>query len=338
MSLINSSQDILPLTYTGYIQDTVTVFADAVTRLLQHDNCSAETPAEARQCITGRKLLRAMKNTKINGSTGWLQFDENGDRRGIYVIKQMIPNTSNNSQYPFDGEVVATFNSMTNETQVRRQLIWANNRHNSSDLLGAVPNSKCSYPCRPHESRVVQDVKCCWVCSPCRVNEYVTVNSSRCVACPEFTWPDSSVDYKLCVEIQPTTLQLNSATGCFLLIVACGCLFICLMVLCIFHRYRDVRVIKASSRELSLLMLVGIGMGYLAMICLMLTPSEGLCRFNFFIFCTSFTLIYVPLLVRAMRIFRIFDASTRSVQIPGLTEMRHQLLFSAIFFMIQVSL
>ncbi|XP_070185379.1 metabotropic glutamate receptor 5-like [Littorina saxatilis] len=325
-----NASDNRPTTFSGHIIDTVFMLANATARVLAATpECEGVTGRGARDCVTGPRLLSELKATRQNGYTGWLELDANGDRLGRYVIKQVVPDPV----HVYDTVVVAEFDSLTRKMTLTNNVTWFYH----APLPGQDhPESKCSHPCAAHEARVVQEVTCCWLCNPCRVNDRLAFNGTRCEACPPFTWPDPDTDESTCLAIPPDTPRLDSVMGAVQTALAFLCLLVCLLVFIFFHRHRSCRVIKASSRELSFLMLLAIAMGYVVMVTMVAPPTDLTCRLNFLLFCLSFTLLYGPLLVRALRIFRIFEASKRSARRPRFIESGHQIVFSFAFIAVQV--
>ncbi|KAK7506493.1 hypothetical protein BaRGS_00001968 [Batillaria attramentaria] len=280
---VGEDEDHVASPRVSILLDTVYMFTNATMRVLNSPECRGRVGAAARACVTGPRLLQELKVTRQAGHTGWLELDENGDRLGKYRISQVVPAPL--SDGPFELVTLAEFDSLTGNMTVLRNVTWA---HHQPQVNLTHPESRCSWPCGPGEARVPQEVTCCWLCQPCRVNEYLAYNGTRSV----FVY---------------------------------------------FHRHRNCRVIKASSRELSFLMLLAIAIGYVTMITLITPPNDVTCRVNFLLFCLSFALIYGPLLVRALRIYRIFEAGQKSAQRPRMIDSHHQLLFSFGFLSVQVS-
>nr|KAG5713661.1 hypothetical protein BaRGS_024709 [Batillaria attramentaria] len=317
--------------FIGHLLDTVYMFTNATVRVLNSPECRGRVGAAARACVTGPRLLQELKVTRQAGHTGWLELDENGDRLGKYKVQQVVPSPEGGAG--FDVVTVAEFDSLTGNMTIVRNVTWA---HHMPRLDMTHPESRCSWPCGPGEARVPQEVTCCWLCQPCRVNEYLAYNGTRCESCPSFTWPDPDTANTTCKVIPPYTPQWNSLRGGLQASLALLSLFICVAVVVFFHRHRHCRVIKASSRELSYLMLLAISLGYATALLLIARPGEVTCRVNFLLFCLSFALIYGPLFVRALRIYRIFEAGQRSARRPRMIDASYQLLFSGCLLSVQM--
>ena len=63
----------------------------------------------------------------------------------------------------------------------------------------ALPESVCSKPCPRGQAKNIQSdsVKCCWICVPCRENEYLTAEE-KCAACKLGTWPNEELTSEFC--------------------------------------------------------------------------------------------------------------------------------------------
>ncbi|XP_025102405.1 metabotropic glutamate receptor-like [Pomacea canaliculata] len=324
----------------GYVVDTIAVIANATARVLMSPACAGLAGRQARTCVTGTRLLSEVKVTHEQGLTGWLELEDNGDRLGSYVVSQVLPL---HAAVPgaLTSKVVSTFDAHSKTFTEVSDVDWRYHtrlQEESNRLNWSLfpPESRCSWPCSIGEARIPQEVTCCWLCRPCRPNEHLVLNGTMCQTCPTFTWPDPATGYSTCYDISPDTPTFASLRGVLQTLAALACCALCLAVLVFFVRHWNCRIIKACSRELSLLMLLAIGLGYVTMVTLLAPPSEVSCRINYLLFCLSFAVIYGSLLVRAQRIYRIFDAGQRSTQRPRLIGSSHQLLFAAGLILVQV--
>lgn len=125
----------------------------------------------------------------------------------------------------------------------------------------------------------------------------------------------------------------------------------------------DTPVVRASGRELSLVLLGGIMMCYLVTFALVFRPTDVLCslqryryismfrattrvckwsiatrsgRYRRFGTGFCFTVVYAALLTKTNRIARIFDASKHSARRPSLISPKSQLFICSVLVSIQV--
>lgn len=102
--------------------------------------------------------------------------------------------------------------------------------------------------------------------------------------------------------------------------------------------FRKHPLIKASSRELSAVMLVGLALCYFLPILFIAEPSIPICTFRRFGVGFAFSICYSAVLVKANRIYRIFNRAQVSLQQPPLISPRSQLLLTSILVGIQVAI
>ena len=82
-------------------------------------------------------------------------------------------------------------------------------------------------------------------------------NATRCEACPMTYWPDS-VNQTECLSISPTIPTYTDAVVLMFVAFAMVGVLSSFVVFSVYVRHNDARIIKATSRELSYMMLVGL--------------------------------------------------------------------------------
>ena len=96
-------------------------------------------------------------------------------------------------------------------------------------------------------------------------------------------------------------------------------------VLHVFIRHRDSPVVRASSRELSFVLLIGILLCYAMTFVIVAPPMDITCAAEKFGIGFSFSLCYAAILTKTNRIARIFRAGKRTVKRPKFISPRSQL-------------
>jgi len=215
----------------------------------------------------------------------------------------------------------------------------------STKTSSGVPISQCGRRCRPGEVYSYFKDTCCWECRRCAVNEIATANATRCVTCPSLTWPSvatvidgnaASVN-QTCVSIEVVDVRWQTHVIVFFDVLAAIGVLYCGIVLGVYVRHRNVRLIKATSRELSCFMLVGICFQYVLIVTTTIRPSNALCHVSYVGFHSSFTIVYAPLLTRTNRIYRIFKCARRSTTLPLLTSPLSQIVIALVLVVVHVS-
>ncbi|KAH9523699.1 Metabotropic glutamate receptor 1 [Bulinus truncatus] len=323
----------------SHVINTVLVFADAAHRLRQ-DHCPNATGRDARACVTGELLLGYLLNTSLTSYTGLVHFDDKGDMTGKYWIKQIIWNGS----VGLSEALVATYDILTSQVDysLSHNIMWK--YFKAADRIVPltdgytyeIPESVCSRPCGPSELKIPKKLECCWDCRTCRSYERLLHDKASCEPCPEYYWPDPKTNYTTCQAIPLSHPSINGTMS--IVIIAIGILAIisAILVLAAYIFLWDVRVIKASSRELSVLQLIAILVGYVTIICFQNVPNPALCGSIYYMFCLSFSWLYSPLLVKAVRIFRIFQSGTKYNVRPRFVSSKSQIVMATVLILFQV--
>ncbi|GFS05343.1 metabotropic glutamate receptor-like [Elysia marginata] len=179
---------------------------------------------------------------------------------------------------------------------------------------GGFPESSCRRMCKPGEVSVIFKSPCCWDCRPCRNNEIVTRNGTKCSQCPLFHWPDKSSGLTICTPIPADYTKFTDLSVMFEVATSCLGIVVSLAVCVAFVCLRESKVIKASGRELSSIQLFAIVLGYSTMLLYAAPPSDVSCRVAYFLFCLTLDLLYAALLVKSVRIYRIFNAGGKGTR------------------------
>ncbi|KAH9514733.1 hypothetical protein Btru_023451 [Bulinus truncatus] len=303
------------------VMDGVLTFAHALHHHIER-SCPNVSSGALSRCISRELVREHIMNSSFKGFTGNVKFDSNGDLRGLYEIRQILLDgvstfnvSSNTSNSTMSETTIAIYDIQRQHIHYTVQPIsWAHltiskKIINRADLDSEIPESVCSRLCRPDEYKVQLKVTCCWDCRRCRDNEVITDNGTACGHCPVFTWPD---DYLTsCLPIPFAYKDSMEYLSLFESALAIGGISMEAAVAAAFVVYRDTRAVKAASRELCALQMMGILWGYATVLLFQADPSPGICLTIYFTFCLSFAFLYAPLLIKALRLWRIFETSLK---------------------------
>ena len=196
------------------------------------------------------------------------------------------------------------------------------------------PDSICSRPCKLGEIKVVQQGDhCCWICNPCRDQEYV-VDEFNCKKCLDGWWPH--VNKSGCYQLPEQYLRWESVYAIVPVVTSVVGILLTLFVIHTFIKHLDTPIVKASGRELSFILLGGILFCFLITFVLLAKPSILSCAMQRFGVGTGFSVIYGALLTKTNRISRIFDSARKSAKRPSFISPKSQVIICMIFVMIQV--
>lgn len=322
------------------IHDAFTIFAQALHNYIS-DTCPQVFTEKTdvllvRQCIQGPDLLHRIKNMTYEGVMGTLQFNGDGDFEENLLVKQYY--------LAADGSInwneVGVWSAAELSVQIRKSEIrWPKNLTSSSsdDITDRIPLSVCSLPCLDAQYKIQQPSSCCWICGDCRENEILLQNRTGCQSCPLYSWPDDLTS-TMCLPIAPVYFKWSHPVSIALLCMAA------MIALCsagsavVFLRTRRHKLVKAISIQLSLLILLGILVVSVTIVVYVAAPdaSKWMCIVRSAGFHVGINMIYAPLLVKNVRIYRIFAAGKKSIRAPRFVSTETQLIFVACLFFTQV--
>ena len=152
-------------------------------------------------CLDGNDLLNSIKNNTFNGSSWTVAFDDSGDIMSPYTYKQWYGRKRRNHRE----QLVGMWDKLTGNISINNNTMnwetFGNGENVTRDAVG-VPDSVCSYPCRPRQYPQQRELVCCWDCMTCRNNEIINADRDGCEKCPELMWPDDETATK-CITIKP---------------------------------------------------------------------------------------------------------------------------------------
>ncbi|KAH9508061.1 hypothetical protein Btru_052731 [Bulinus truncatus] len=178
--------------------------------------------------------------------------------------------------------------------------------------------------------------KCCWECVPCEVNEIVNDRKTDCQNCPLLQWPQPDDENRgVCIEISPLYMDVSFYFPHFLFTVAVFGMSGVVWTVSWYKRNRDNEIVKASSIELSCVQLVTFFMGYLAVPVLLTRPTDWNCSVGVLLCTVSFNISYVIMLIKAVRVYRIFNLSKKNMRI-AYTGQVFQMITCLVYFIFEV--
>ncbi len=325
----------------AFTMDAVYAFAHAIDKL-QRDRCSSRfglcpemlDTQIGHVSIQGEMLLKYLKNVSFNGvSTDIISFDDNGDQKGGYVIKNLQRNSSKDDHSKFVFDIIGHWDEApvdrSESLDIFGEIQWSHSQGSE------VPESLCSYPCGGGEypEPIADQAECCWICKSCPGTHDIS-KGLECVKCERGYIPNESRTE--CILISPSYLTWSHGWSIVTIILAlCGIIATTALAV-VFVVYHKHQVIKASSRELSAVLLTGIMLCYLLPFFFIAMPAPWICAVRRFGIGFCFSLCYSALLVKTNRIHRIFNRPSSSSQVPPLISPESQLFFTALLVAIQI--
>ncbi|XP_046850286.1 metabotropic glutamate receptor 4-like isoform X2 [Xenia sp. Carnegie-2017] len=198
------------------------------------------------------------------------------------------------------------------------------------------PVSVCSHPCKNgyfRQKKGSHDIACCWNCLQCKSHEIVKSSNESCASCPFGEVPNNNQSD--CIEL-PYVTALSQGSSQAILSVSMIGLFLVTCTAVIFFSNGNMPLIKASSRELSGIILVGLAFMFVFPWFLFAEPTTALCICQPLILGFSLSACYAPLFMKLLRIYRIFKAAQQSAEKPILISPSSQVLISLGLIVVQV--
>lgn len=326
--------------YESIVIDSVEVLARGLDNMRkQLCNTSMDLSSCRETLLSNRRKLRDhfLDVEFTSSSNGPVAFTVDGDSKGRYDIRYL---SLTNEDYKFsnvgswlDGEKtdleIENFDwYLKKEERVNGPTYTTEN----------VPKSVCSDPCGPLEIERRNLQECCWTCDVCEYHEIIGDN--ECISCfyeDNQTYLLPSRDGSYCEPLDNLRL-VDEIDKLILLIIATIGLVAVVTVACLYVKNRDKKLIRASSRELGYIVLVGIFLSYASAILYSTPPLHLTCILRRIIPNIGTAFIYVSLATMTVRLYRIFKSGKRSVKRPSFISPKSQVSLTLILSLIPVSL
>ena len=333
-----SEQSLLDVGYqqnskVPFVLDAVYAFAHSIHNMLLSKCGSIRMCDEVVQyrygksVLNGALLLQFLHNVSFGGfSANVIDFDENGDQAGGYWLNNLQRPLGDGEHYQF--VQIAEWNADTKLEMSSNVTQWRTVN---------LTQSFCSKDCKNGESpRIIEgQSSCCWVCEPCHGEREVSTGLA-CTSCEKGFSPSENRSF--CQENPLVYLSWSDPFSALILIFTVIGLACTLTTGGIFIVFNKHTIVKASSRELTAILLTGIFLAFLIPFFSVGKPTAPTCGIERFLFGFAFSLCYAALLVKTNRIHRIFNRNANSSQRPGLISPQVQILFTSLLVSIQVVL
>ena len=275
------------------------------------------TCAGQRNELTGANLLGFLSNLTFTSPTGnKVSFDANGNPPGVYNIINLQKSQSTDE---FKFAKVGTWSAQSqsgerlqlNDSMARQFGL----RNEDNAILDRPRESQC-HLCQEGQYMTSVIGSCCGRCVDCLGNMYSTTRTAdQCSVCGTNYWGNDPLNGSTsCVEVEEVYLKYSHAFSIILMILAIGGVLAVVFVTVVFGLYWNTPIVKSSGREQMILLLIGITLSFVLTFIFVSKPSTGVCFFQRLGLWLSFSIILGALLVKLIRIARIFlrgQASSR---------------------------
>ena len=249
------SNDLIMESYSYYVPciiDAVYATAHALDIFSRNFSFSETKDRVKLQIARSSDVQKLLGRVNFDGLTGKIKFDRFGDRGWAYYdifSFKKVPN----------GDVESVKMVLIGE--------WKNSKRNKTRLIfhealnwttksGRPPTSECSEQCPPGTRKSFTS-PCCWQCLPCLGGTISpSAGSESCSECPIGT--KSNQAKTECVALPSANISYGSASGILILTFATLGVVVTLLCLAALYKFWNSPIVKASNRELSVVLLLAI--------------------------------------------------------------------------------
>ncbi|XP_028402405.1 metabotropic glutamate receptor 3-like [Dendronephthya gigantea] len=301
------------------VVDAVYAFAHALTMFSTTCQRNRSEECKSLKKMTGNELLKVLRDEVFWSPSGNLvNFSKEGDVMGVYNIYYSGKVGGKKYEYSKIGHWKGFEESLQFD-----DLEWK---------AGFRPlKSSCETFCTANQYRKTsKKPRQCWECEDCEPGSYA-VNETGCQKCPKGEKPDH--ERKSCVEIIPTYLSVDgklvpSSVVILPMVVSSIGIVAVLFVFGNFMKHWNTPVVKASGRELSTLLLIGVLLAFVFPFVAISNPSPVKCFWQFVLGSLPFTVCFVAIVVKNNRTYRIFNPNRVITAQPSLIRPKSQILVS----------
>ncbi|XP_041482674.1 metabotropic glutamate receptor 3-like isoform X2 [Lytechinus variegatus] len=309
--------------WTSFIIDAVNSLAFGLHDMLYE--CEGPSCPDVNASILNtEEYFQYVKNVTFQGLTNpSFGFDANGNPLAQYYINNL---QETDGDYQF--KEVGSWDPLKKFTWSDK-IIWSSE--------GAVPVSRCSADCPPGSYIIRESITCCWDCVKCEAGSISTAeNSESCHPCEAGERTNSNQTLCIVKPIQylEWTEPLSIALSIFAILGFLG------VVMCfgVYVRYRHTPTIKATSTELSYILLTAITMTLVCIFLYLSKPTDLMCNLQISVLGCSFALYVATLLTKTNRISRIFNRKLSQGRPSMFLNIKYQVIFVMVIVLVQACL
>lgn len=287
--------------FVSYLIDAVYALAYALDSIY---NCSTTNETHCPSVhpfVKGSDVQKFLRNVSFDGVTGRVRFDSAGDplSASYDIINFQRVSTGATAHRKvvvgcWDKEAAPKL--QLNESSLR----WSSFLNNRS-----IPGSFCAHECPPGTMKS-PTTPCCWDCIKCPQGTISTdMGSSTCTECQPETKPNQ--DRTKCEHLPIINIPLISPTGVSIIVVTSIGVLLALVIFSVYVKFYNTPVVKASSREMSFLLLFGVVALFALAVLELVEPVNSVCYIVYAWRYFALNLCVTVLFLKTMRITSVFQ-------------------------------
>ncbi|XP_054454258.1 extracellular calcium-sensing receptor-like [Anoplopoma fimbria] len=309
----NPFTDVSELRISNNVYKAVYAVAHAMHNMLKcgqndealNQSCNWEDNLQLKQVV---KHLQGVNFTLQSGER--VNFDENGDPAATYELVNWQRNQAGDTVFVAVGSYDASLPNGKQFIMNKINTTWAAESPKR-------PQSVCSESCLPGFRQAVIKGKpiCCFSCIACAAGEISnSSNLGECSRCPLEYW--SNEDHSQCVPKVIEFLSFGETMGVLLTAFSLFGASLTLVVSCVFFRFNQTPLVKASNSELSFLLLFSLTLCFLCSLTFIGQPTEWSCMLRHTAFGITFALCISCILAKTLAVVIAFKAKGPANKVP----------------------
>ena len=246
-----------------------------------------------------------LRNVSFQGLLGKVEFNEAGDPliSSYDIINFQKRSGSGDERYQkvIEGSWDKTFKKRLHVDN--EKIKWSSSFLNST----SIPTSVCSFACPPGTLQTATTT-CCWECTNCPIGSVNPLpGSSNCSECAKDQRTNN--ERTKCEDLPIANIKLTDITGLIITgFVSLGVL-LTLFSSVILLKYRETPLVKASSRELSAILLLSITVFFAQTFLSLIKPTNLICRLRCCFSYAALGTCVATLMIKTLRILSVFHAN-----------------------------
>ena len=192
------------------------------------------------------------------------------------------------------------------------------------------PESHCGR-CVPGQYRRPVTSSCCSICEPCLgqnfSSEHLVPSCNSCSVLDNMWGNNPLRGSDGCVAIAETFSNFSDPWSIVVIIMGILGLLSVAATGIVFGKYYKTPVIKSSSREQMILLLIAIGLSFASVFIYIASPTLGVCIVQRVAIWFCFSLMFGTIMIKILRVFRVFQNKSL-IKRPRFMEAYHQIIFS----------
>ena len=333
--------------------DAVYTFAHALHNFLA-ENCDQpvewyrqnQTCKGQRKELNGSVFLNYIASVKFESPTGnVVQFDNLGNIEGLYeILNYQVVNDSDTKEYKFvsigNWDSSALNDTSRNTLQLNTSATLQFGVNGVGDVLYELTISECG-KCRPGKYHKPVKSSCCGICELCLgrmySNESLAPACRNCSTTGEMWGNNPLTGSDDCVASPEMSLSLTDPWSIVVMVISIVGIILAVAVAIIFAIYWKTPIVKSSSREQMILLLIGIVLSFLIAFIYVSPPLLGICVVQRIGLWLCFSLMFGSLLVKIVRVARVFLQKATLSRLRCM-KAQHQIVFTLLIVLGQMFL